>query len=67
VAEPSDAGRRGPARRRRAGAGQRVHHPRQATPEEIADFILFAASDQARFATFSEILADGGLMLGPVA
>lgn len=41
--------------------------PRQATPEEIADFVLFASSDQARFATGSEILADGGFMLGPVA
>lgn len=41
--------------------------PRQATPEEIADFILFAASDQARFATGTELLADGGFLLGPVA
>ncbi|MEU3645069.1 SDR family NAD(P)-dependent oxidoreductase [Lentzea sp. NPDC034063] len=41
--------------------------PRQATPDEIAGFILFAASDEARFATGAEILADGGFMLGPVA
>ena len=41
--------------------------PRRAAPEEIADFILFAASDQARFATGSEIVADGGFALGPVA
>ncbi|HUQ59089.1 SDR family NAD(P)-dependent oxidoreductase [Lentzea sp.] len=41
--------------------------PRQASPEEIADFVLFAASDQARFATGSELLADGGFLLGPVA
>ena len=41
--------------------------PRRATPEEIADFVLFAASDQARFATGSEILADGGFLLGAVA
>jgi 3alpha(or 20beta)-hydroxysteroid dehydrogenase len=40
--------------------------PRRATPEEIADFILFTASDQARFATGSEIVADGGFALGPV-
>ena len=40
--------------------------PRKASPEEIADFILFAASDQARFATGSEILADGGFLLGPI-
>lgn len=40
--------------------------PRKASPEEIADFILFAASDQARFATGSEIVADGGFALGPV-
>ncbi|MTD53799.1 SDR family oxidoreductase [Amycolatopsis sp. RM579] len=41
--------------------------PRNAAPEEIADFILFAASDQARFATGSEILADGGYLLGAIA
>ncbi|SER05177.1 3alpha(or 20beta)-hydroxysteroid dehydrogenase [Lentzea xinjiangensis] len=41
--------------------------PRQASPEEIADFTLFAASDQARFATGTELLADGGFLLGPVA
>jgi 3alpha(or 20beta)-hydroxysteroid dehydrogenase len=41
--------------------------PRQATPDEIAGFILFAASDEARFSTGAEILADGGFMLGPVA
>jgi 3alpha(or 20beta)-hydroxysteroid dehydrogenase len=40
--------------------------PRKASPEEIADFILCAASDQARFATGSEILADGGFLLGPI-
>lgn len=38
-----------------------------ASPEEIADFALFAASDRARFATGSEILADGGSMLGAIA
>jgi len=41
--------------------------PRNADPEEIADFIMFAASDHARFATGSEIVADGGYGLGPVA
>jgi 3alpha(or 20beta)-hydroxysteroid dehydrogenase len=41
--------------------------PRRAAPGEIADFILFAASDLARFATGSEIVADGGFALGPVA
>ncbi|MGX1912800.1 SDR family NAD(P)-dependent oxidoreductase [Streptomyces phaeochromogenes] len=40
--------------------------PRNATPDEIAGFILFAASDQARFATGSEIIADGGFTLGPL-
>jgi 3alpha(or 20beta)-hydroxysteroid dehydrogenase len=41
--------------------------PRRATREEIADFILFAASDQASFATGSEIIADGGFSLGAIA
>ncbi|MFH8805108.1 SDR family NAD(P)-dependent oxidoreductase [Streptomyces sp. NPDC017936] len=40
--------------------------PRRAAPEEITDFILFTASDQARFATGSEIVADGGFTLGPL-
>ncbi|MFI5680016.1 SDR family NAD(P)-dependent oxidoreductase [Streptomyces cellulosae] len=40
--------------------------PRNATPGEIADFILFAASDQARFATGAELVADGGFTLGPL-
>ncbi|MDT0320424.1 SDR family NAD(P)-dependent oxidoreductase [Streptomyces millisiae] len=40
--------------------------PRNATPDEIAHFILFAASDQARFATGSELIADGGFTLGPL-
>lgn len=41
--------------------------PRIATAAEIADFILFAASDEARFATGSEITADGGFGLGAIA
>ncbi|WP_319712567.1 SDR family NAD(P)-dependent oxidoreductase [Nonomuraea angiospora] len=41
--------------------------PRNAAPDEIADFILLAASDQARFATGSEVRADGGYMLGAIA
>lgn len=40
--------------------------PRNAAPEEIADFIMFAASEQARFATGTEIVADGGYGLGPL-
>ena len=40
--------------------------PRNATPAEIGNFILFAASDEARFATGAELLADGGYGLGPV-
>lgn len=41
--------------------------PRQASADEIATFILFAASDQASFATGSEIVADGGFGLGAIA
>ncbi len=41
--------------------------PRNASPDEIAGFILFTASDQARFATGSEVLADHGYMLGAIA
>ncbi|MBA2811470.1 SDR family oxidoreductase [Streptomyces sp. KM273126] len=38
--------------------------PRNATPDEIANFILFTASDQASFATGTKIIADGGFTLG---
>ncbi len=41
--------------------------PRRADVAEIADFVLFAASDRARFATGSEFVADGGFLLGPAA
>ncbi|GAA2682064.1 MULTISPECIES: SDR family oxidoreductase [Actinosynnema] len=37
--------------------------PRRADVREVADFVLFAASDRARFATGSEFLADGGFLL----
>ncbi|MTD55461.1 SDR family oxidoreductase [Amycolatopsis sp. RM579] len=40
--------------------------PRQAQPDEIAEFITFIASDRVRFATGSELVADGGFSLGPV-
>ncbi|NSL43178.1 hypothetical protein HO151_02935 [Streptomyces sp. 8P21H-1] len=33
----------------------------------MADFVLFAASDQARFATGAELVADGGFTLGALA
>ncbi|GAB7039095.1 MULTISPECIES: SDR family NAD(P)-dependent oxidoreductase [Catenuloplanes] len=45
----------------------RLAIPRNASAEEIADVILFSASEQARFATGSEFLADGGFGLGAVA
>lgn len=41
--------------------------PRMAGTDEIADFILFSASDQARFATGTELIADGGFGLGAIA
>ena len=41
--------------------------PRQASADEIAGYVLFAASEQSAFSTGSEFLADGGFMLGPVA
>lgn len=40
--------------------------PRQATPEEIASFVTFMASDAAGYATGSEVVVDGGFSLGPV-
>jgi 3alpha(or 20beta)-hydroxysteroid dehydrogenase len=40
--------------------------PRQASPEEIAGYVLFVASDQAAFSTGCEFVADGGFLLGPL-
>lgn len=40
--------------------------PRQASPEEIAEYILFVASEQAAFSTGCEFVADGGFLLGPL-
>jgi 3alpha(or 20beta)-hydroxysteroid dehydrogenase len=40
--------------------------PRPATADEIAEFVTFIASDKARFATGTELVADGGFSLGPV-
>ena len=41
--------------------------PRLATVEEIGTYVAFLTSDDARFATGTELLADGGFMLGPVS
>jgi 3alpha(or 20beta)-hydroxysteroid dehydrogenase len=41
--------------------------PRQATPAEIAEYVLFVASEQAAFSTGCEFVADGGFLLGPLA
>jgi len=40
--------------------------PRQASPDEIARFVVFVASDRAAFSTGSEFVADGGFLLGPL-
>lgn len=40
--------------------------PRMASAEEIARYVLFAASDDAAFSTGSEFVADGGYALGPI-
>lgn len=40
--------------------------PRKATPNEIAEYVLFVASDQAAFSTGCEFVADGGFLLGPL-
>ena len=41
--------------------------PRLATVDEISTYVAFLTSDDARFATGTELLADGGFMLGPIS
>ncbi|GAA5142559.1 SDR family NAD(P)-dependent oxidoreductase [Pseudonocardia adelaidensis] len=38
---------------------------RLADPQDMANLLLFLASDDAAFVTGSEHIADGGLLLGP--
>jgi 3-oxoacyl-[acyl-carrier protein] reductase len=48
-----------------AQAAGRVPLGRVGEPEDIADVILFLASDQARYVTGQVIVADGGLAISP--
>jgi 3alpha(or 20beta)-hydroxysteroid dehydrogenase len=41
--------------------------PRMASVEEIMNYVLFVASEDASFSTGSEFVADGGFALGPIA
>lgn len=41
--------------------------PRLVDVEEISTYVLFAASGDASFSTGVEFVADGGMMLGPLA
>jgi 3alpha(or 20beta)-hydroxysteroid dehydrogenase len=41
--------------------------PRMASVEEILNYVLFVASEDASFSTGSEFVADGGFSLGPIA
>lgn len=34
-------------------------------PEDVADVVMFLASDQARFVTGTHVLVDGGMLVGP--
>jgi len=39
--------------------------PRLAQPEEISNALLYLTSPEAAFATGTELVIDGGLLLGP--
>jgi NAD(P)-dependent dehydrogenase (short-subunit alcohol dehydrogenase family) len=38
---------------------------RAARPEEIADAVLFLASEEPNFITDAELVIDGGMIIGP--
>ena len=42
---------------------QRIPLGRIGTPEEVADVIVFVASDAARYMTGQELVVDGGLTI----
>jgi NAD(P)-dependent dehydrogenase (short-subunit alcohol dehydrogenase family) len=43
--------------------GQRIAMGRIGTPDEVADAVVFLASDAARYVTGVELLVDGGLTI----
>jgi NAD(P)-dependent dehydrogenase (short-subunit alcohol dehydrogenase family) len=47
----------------REAYGQRIAMGRIGTPDEVADAVVFLASDAARYVTGVELLVDGGLTI----
>ena len=46
-------------------AAKGIHLGRLATPEDLANAILFLVSDEASYITGHNLIVDGGLTLGP--
>jgi NAD(P)-dependent dehydrogenase (short-subunit alcohol dehydrogenase family) len=63
-APPDEAARSNALAAARAASVAATPMGRAGTPDEIADGIVFLASDEARFVTGTELVIDGGVMAG---
>jgi 3alpha(or 20beta)-hydroxysteroid dehydrogenase len=49
-----------------SGAWAGLPIPRIGQPEEVAEVVLFLASDHSSYMTGTEVIVDGGMLAGPL-